>query len=108
MYPLVVILGIAAVRRDRSGAVYGLALAAIGAVISGYHVALEWFPALDSGTCDPDNPCTLIWFRVLGLISLPTMAFAAFLLIATLLALRLAADDDDVIGDEAAEEPSAT
>ena len=66
MYPLVVVLGIAALRRDRNGAVYGLALAAIGAVISLYHVALEWVPALDSGTCDPDNPCTLIWFRAFG------------------------------------------
>src|SRR6185503_20162499 len=53
MYPLVVILGIAALRRDRSGAVYGLALALIGAVVSAYHVLLEWFPSLDGGTCDP-------------------------------------------------------
>ncbi|HYH93194.1 MAG TPA: disulfide oxidoreductase [Candidatus Saccharimonadales bacterium] len=89
MYPLVVILAIAASRRERSGAIYGAALAAVGAVIAAYHVALEWFPALDSGACDPDNPCTLLWFRVFGFISLPTLALAAFLLILALLAIRI-------------------
>jgi disulfide bond formation protein DsbB len=89
MYPLVVILAIAAARRETAGAVYAAALAGIGAVVAAYHVTLEWFPALDSGTCDPDNPCTLIWFRVFGFISLPTLALAAFLLILTFCLIRL-------------------
>ena len=89
MYPLVVIFAIAAARRETAGALYGAGLAAIGAVIAAYHVALEWFPALDSGTCDPDNPCTLVWFRVFGFISLPTLALAAFLLILTFSLIRL-------------------
>lgn len=88
MYPLVVLLAIAAARRERAGAIYAGALAAIGAVIAAYHVALEWFPSLDSGACDPNNPCTLIWFRVLGFISLPTLALAAFLFIMTVLSVR--------------------
>jgi len=88
MYPLVVVLTVAAYRRERAGAVYAGALAAIGAVIAAYHVALEWIPALDTGACDPDNPCTLIWFRVFGFISLPTLALAAFLLILTVLSIR--------------------
>lgn len=94
MYPLVVILGIAAARRERAGAVYAAALAAIGALISAYHIALEWFPSLESGACDPDNPCTLLWFRVFGFISLPTLALAAFLLILTLTTIRAAHDED--------------
>jgi disulfide bond formation protein DsbB len=78
------------------GAVYAGALAAIGAVISLYHVALEWIPALDTGACDPDNPCTLVWFRVFGFISLPLLALAAFLLILTVLSIRpREADDGD-------------
>ena len=89
MYPQVVILGIAAARRETAGAIYSAALAGIGALIAAYHVALEWFPALDSGTCDPDNPCTLIWFRVFGLISLPTLALAAFLLILAFTVIRI-------------------
>ena len=89
MYPLVVIFAIAAARRETAGALYGAALAGIGAIIAAYHVALEWFPALDSGTCDPDNPCTLVWFRVFGFISLPTLALAAFLLILVFCLIRV-------------------
>lgn len=88
MYPLVVILGIAAWRRDGGAWVYAAALSIIGAVIATYHVLLEWFPSLSSGACDPDNPCTLVWFRVFGFISLPTLALTAFLLILTLVTIR--------------------
>jgi disulfide bond formation protein DsbB len=88
MYPLVVILGIAAVRRDHGIAIYAKALAAIGALISAYHVALEWIPALDTGACGTGPACSVVWFRVFGVISLPTLALAAFLLIITLLSLH--------------------
>lgn len=99
MYPLVILLGIAAARRERAGAFYAIGLAAIGALVSTYHVALEWFPSLDSGACSATTPCTLIWFRVFGFISLPTLALTAFLLILALMAIRLglhepSADDE--------------
>lgn len=94
MYPLVVILAIAAARRERAGAWYAAALAGIGALVSAYHVLLEWFPSLDSGACSATTPCTLVWFRVFGFISLPTLALTAFVLILTLLAIRLAASTD--------------
>jgi hypothetical protein len=104
MYPLVIILAIAAARRERAGAFYAGAVAGIGAIVSAYHVLLEWFPSLDSGACSATTPCTLIWFRVFGFISLPTLALTAFALILTLLAIRLAwpgdrADDDDLDDD---------
>jgi disulfide bond formation protein DsbB len=88
MYPLVVILGIGAARRDRSAARYGLALAGIGAAIAAYHVGLEWIPALDTGACDATAPCTLVWFRLLGYVSLPVLALTAFLTIITILSVR--------------------
>ncbi|HET7168974.1 MAG TPA: disulfide oxidoreductase [Candidatus Limnocylindrales bacterium] len=88
MYPLVVILAIGAARRERAAAWYAGALAGIGAVISAYHVALEWIPSLDTGACAASTPCTLVWFRMLGFISLPTLALTAFLLILTLLIVR--------------------
>ncbi len=92
MYPLVILLAIAAARRERAGAWYAGAMAGIGALISTYHVLLEWFPSLDSGACSATTPCTLVWFRVFGFISLPTLALTAFVLILSLLVLRLAAD----------------
>ena len=93
MYPIVAILAVGASRRDRGSAVYAGVLAAVGAVIAAYHVALEWFPALDTGACAVGTPCTLIWFRELGFISLPTLALVAFGLILTILTLRPSADD---------------
>lgn len=94
MYPLVIILAMAAARRERAGAYYAGAIAGIGALVSAYHVVLEWVPALDTGACSATTPCTLIWFRVFGFISLPTLALSAFVLILTLLAIRLAMSPD--------------
>jgi len=95
MYPLVVLLGIAAVRRDPGIGIYVKALALIGALISTYHVALEWVPSLDTGACGLGPACTVIWFRALGFISLPTLALTAFVLIITLLSLHGPAEPDD-------------
>ena len=109
MYPLVVLLGIAAVRRDDGIRVYGRALSAIGALVALYHIGLEWIPALDTGACGTGPACSIIWFRVLGFISLPTLALVAFLFIFTLLSVRdplAGADDEDGGGDAGASEPS--
>lgn len=100
MYPLVVILGIAAGRRDGGIRVYGLALAAIGAAISTYHVALEWIPALDTGACGLGPSCSVIWFRVFGFMSLPTLALIAFLSILVLLAMASRHPPDPAGADE--------
>lgn len=81
MYPLVVILGIAALRRDPGVRRYAMPLAVIGAFIATYHYALEWLPWLDTGACSATTPCTIVWFREFGFISLPYLALSAFLLI---------------------------
>jgi Disulfide bond formation protein DsbB len=87
MYPFVVLFGVALIRRARS--VTGApALAAVGALVAGYHVALEWIPSLDTGACALAVPCTYVWFREFGIFSLPTLALTAFLLILTLLLVR--------------------
>lgn len=88
MYSLAIILGIAAFRRDDGIRIYGQALAAIGAVIATYHLALEWVPALDTGACGTGPACTVIWFRMFGFVSIPFLALSAFLLIFTLLSFR--------------------
>jgi disulfide bond formation protein DsbB len=88
MYPLVVVFGIAAAYRDRGIDRYAGAIAGIGALIAAYHVALEVFPGLDTGACSVTVPCTLVWFREFGYISMPVLALTAFLLILTLLSFR--------------------
>jgi hypothetical protein len=95
MYPLVVILGIAAWRRDPAVRRYAAPVAVIGALIATYHYALEWLPWLDSGACSASTPCTIIWFREFGFISLPYLALSAFLLIVALLWLAGEASPTD-------------
>jgi cytochrome c biogenesis protein CcmG/thiol:disulfide interchange protein DsbE len=85
MYPLALLLGVAAVRRDLAVRPYAIALAGAGATISAYHFLLERFPAIDAGACDPDNPCTLVWVWQLHYLSIPLMAGTAFALVAALL-----------------------
>jgi disulfide bond formation protein DsbB len=87
MYPLVVILAIAAVRGDRDVWHYVAPLAGIGAIVSTYHYVVEWFPEADSGVCKSTIPCTFVWFRELGFVSLPLMALCGFALILTLVTL---------------------
>lgn len=83
MYPQVIILGIAAMRRSRDAALYSLTLSLIGFGHSLYHAKLQWFPG-DSDTCSIEAPCSAKWVEVFGFISIPVMAAAAFLAIATL------------------------
>jgi disulfide bond formation protein DsbB len=87
MYALAIVLTIAAVRRDRSITPYAMVLAGLGAVISTYHVLVERFPSLESDVCDPANPCTLIWVKRLGYLTIPTMALSGFVAILVLLTL---------------------
>ena len=85
MYPLAVILPIAALRRDPGIRWYGTAVAALGLTVSAYHYTIEWFPDLEKGSCDIAVPCTLVWFREFGFMSLAYMAGSAFLAVLVLL-----------------------
>ncbi|MFW5933402.1 MAG: disulfide bond formation protein B [Actinomycetota bacterium] len=77
MYPLVIVLGVAALRGDRQVWRTSLPLAAIGAAVSIWHIAIENNPAL-GGACDPVAPCSIIWVREFGFLTLPTMALIGF------------------------------
>lgn len=87
MYPLTVLLPLAAVRADRGVRFYGLVLAGLGLAVSAWHNVIETFPSLDTGACDPTNPCTLRWVEGLGVWTIPRMAFVAFSLVILALAL---------------------
>jgi disulfide bond formation protein DsbB len=78
MYPLAIILIIAALRKDWKVKFYAVPLAAIGAVIASYHWLLERFPNIESGVCDVEVPCEFVWFELFGFVTLPFMALTAF------------------------------
>lgn len=91
MYPLVVILGIAAYRDDRRITAYVLPLSAIGAAIAGYHYALQVNPGIAA-------PCSAVGYAVscsqrfvmnLGYVTIPMMSLTAFLLIGLLMVALL-------------------
>jgi len=84
MYPLVPVLAVAAWRRAADAKWYVLPLALGGACVSIYHYVIEWYPNLETGSCDPNAPCTLVYFREFGYQSLAFMALSGFLAIATL------------------------
>jgi disulfide bond formation protein DsbB len=86
MYPLVVLLLVAAITHGREIARATLPLIAIGSAISIYHYLLERFPSMaGSGSCDPAAPCTVVWIWRFHYLSIPAMALSGFLLIATLI-----------------------
>jgi disulfide bond formation protein DsbB len=87
MYPLAIILGIAALRRDRGIRWYALPLAGVGICLSAYHYLIERFPDLDAVSCSAATPCTFVWFEKFGFVTLPFMALSGFALILTLLTL---------------------
>jgi disulfide bond formation protein DsbB len=64
---------------------YAIVLAAVGTVVSTYHYLLEWNPTWESNVCSLDVPCTTIWFREFGFVSLPFMALCGFVSIIILL-----------------------
>lgn len=84
MYPLAVILPIAALRFDRSIRRYGLPLAMIGGAISLRHIWLQTFPD-DGGTCGISGPCSAKLVEAYGFITIPQMTAVCFALVALLL-----------------------
>jgi disulfide bond formation protein DsbB len=90
MYPLAAILLIAALRRDiRGGALYGLPLAAFGAIVAIYHIYIEYHPEAETAGCKIGAPCTTKWIDKLGYVTIPVLALTAFLAIIALLSMAL-------------------
>lgn len=85
IYPLAVVLLLAALRRDRAVRFYVIPVAAISAAISVYHYQLERFPNQASLSCSAEAPCTVVWVWRFHYISIAMMALSAALLIIALL-----------------------
>ncbi len=87
IFSIAIISFVAALRNDKNIARYTIVLAPIGLVVSTYHYLLEWFPTLETNVCSLDVPCTAVWFRELGFVTLCFMAGCAFI---TVIAVSLA------------------
>ncbi len=85
MYPLAIILGIAAFRKDAGVRIYTYPLAVIGAVLALYQYVLQLNPSLESGFCGVDASCTERYIWQFNFISFPFMSLVGFAMIVTLL-----------------------
>lgn len=80
MYPMAVIVPLAILRRDREIMNYAFVLAAIGFVISAYHISVQWSEN-ESNFCTIDDPCSAKWVEAFGFVTIPQMAAMSFFLI---------------------------
>ena len=86
MYPLVIVLGVAWLRRDVQVWKTVLVFVVIGAPLSLYHWLVERVPAFaESSSCSVTVPCTAPYFEKLGFVTLAWMAMSSFLLIGVLM-----------------------
>jgi len=89
MYPLVVVLGVAALE-GRAGAWRTVApLSIAGVAVSAYHSYIQIDP---SATCSVDGGCTAVLWRGLGVLTIPRLALVAFLLVTAAVAVLALAD----------------
>ncbi len=85
MYPLAVIIGIAAFRGDATIRRYVYPLAITGGIISGYHYLIQQMPTLAAGSCSTATPCTAALVWKFEFVSIPLMALVSFTAIITML-----------------------
>ena len=83
MYPLVIVIGVGIIMRDRRMKYYALPLALTGLIISIYHNLLYYGIIPESITpCTQGISCTSRQIEWLGFITIPLMALTAFISIA--------------------------
>jgi len=90
MYPQAIILGMALFRKDPGVRIYSLTLSVIGALIAGYHYLLQLgaAPALPCAAVGYSAACSQRFVLQFGYITIPMMAFTAFLMIIVVLAAQ--------------------
>jgi disulfide bond formation protein DsbB len=86
MYPLSLVLGIAAFTNDIKITKYVLPISVIGGLISLYHYLLEKVPGFATiKPCSQGVPCDVAWINWFGFITIPFLALTAFVMITVFL-----------------------
>jgi disulfide bond formation protein DsbB len=85
MYPQVILLGLAVIRKEYGIARYSLSLSIIGGTISLYHYSLQKIPFFQNYAISCGRiSCTGQYINWLGFITIPFLALVAFFLISIL------------------------
>jgi disulfide bond formation protein DsbB len=86
MYPLSLILGIAFYYNEQLIYKYVLPFSVVGIMVSGYHYSLQKVPFLKQfETCKSGIPCSGQYINWFGFITIPFLAFIAFILITAMM-----------------------
>jgi disulfide bond formation protein DsbB len=86
MYPLALILPIAALRRDDGVPAYVLPFSVTGIFVSTYHYLLQKTNIFSgSSVCTGGVPCNIAYINWLGFITIPFLALTAFVIISLLM-----------------------
>ncbi|MEK3882927.1 disulfide oxidoreductase [Paenibacillus sp. PL2-23] len=86
MYPLSIILGIAAFYDEHAIRKYVLPLSVLGMLVSAFHYMEQKVPGFASiKLCSQGVPCSGMYINWLGFITIPFLAFTGFTLITLLL-----------------------
>ena len=86
MYPLVIVLGLAAFHRSTVVVPYVLPLSVLGAGVALFHYLEQKVPGFGApAMCRSGVPCSLEYINVLGFVTIPFLALVAFVLITVLL-----------------------
>lgn len=95
MYPLIVILGIAIIRRDKNVVFYVLPLTVLGSIIAFYHYLLQMTPLskITPVSCGAYGPCKEVQALFLGFITVPFLSLTAFLVISLMMLVLYRAKD---------------
>jgi disulfide bond formation protein DsbB len=88
MYPLAIILGIAAFNNEINMKKYVLPLSIIGGSISLYHYLVQKVPGFaDIKPCVQGVPCNIQYINWFGFVTIPFLALTAFTLISIFMVL---------------------
>lgn len=96
MYPMVIILGVAYVRKDSKMALYSMILSGIGTLVSLYHYSIQKVSFLsDSAPACGRVPCTGEYINWMGFVTIPFLALTGFIIIfiMSLLVLKTLKED---------------
>lgn len=86
MYPLTILLGIAAFTNDVRMRLYVLPLTLIGGAISLYHYLVQKVPGFaDIKPCVQGVPCNIQYINWFGFVTIPFLALTAFTLMSIVL-----------------------
>jgi disulfide bond formation protein DsbB len=79
MYPLVVIIGIGIIRRERHWVAYAAPLVSAGWLLELYHSLLQWGIIPETlARCISGIPCTTKYINYLGFVTIPFLGLIAF------------------------------